>query len=1107
MKNLIGAGWALTALLCVACGGTTPPPPPAAAPAVTSFTASATRVQLGQPVTLAFTAEHADRVDLVDQTGAALEYKGDASAGELTLSPATTSFFVLRASGPGGRDSAFVQVAVDEDLKEVFLVAVPPMVESGEPSQLLWSAFASRTALIQTSAGGQLPLPQGAGTGMLEVTPERTLVYSLVAAGADSQKKLTATAEVKVRPTLDAFSVSPAAARAGETLTLSWKTRGAAEVTVTEATFGELTRAAFPAETPQVNAGAFAWTVPATRPSGEPLEDGFPLRFVLTVKQTNPGVTLSRTLDAYVGEGPRIIEFNAPAAVTSGKPLELSWRTHNAVKLQVLVGGGVVYEPLPAQTAQIAKGAFTLPKLAADAQVSLRIWSHLGGQATGTRHVQVVAAPVVTAFNMPGAVNQAGDPAATSWTTQNATQVLVRVQKGPAVFRTQTASQVTAGSTQLYPGLRTTFVLEAYNAAGDFAVAERTVEVNFPGQLTVDPTPAVRGTPVTVDWDLDGSMLAQLVGDVRQVPVKLNPGMDFYDLHSHVDAKVLHFDDADDDVAQLSVDRSFSFTLAGAVHRKFFASTNGFLSFSNVGALPQNVPLNGAGAPSNLLAPFWDDLHLDAGRVLYLVEGQGFPRRLVVQWDEVRPAADPQGELTFQVQLWETGEVHYGYKTLQGTDAAGQSASVGWRLNGSLNHELSVGGALLTEGDELLWFSSGTPQGQLVYQPSHGGNFTFFGRLQSGAWVVYSARMNVIPAGSVLVNEVMVQPDASAPLGKWVELFNSSDEDVDLAGARLTSVTTSTSWVIPDDTVIAPGGYLVVGESLDPNENGNAPVTLVWTDLTPDNTGSETLVLEANEPISQLGWTQGNLVPGSSLQSPEKAIATGGTPITCTRTQTYNAAGAVGTPGAPNETCYPYSLVSIPVAFRDISTTATPLFAASWNDTGVQVDISAAPLSYFGGAPSPTMRVVSNGWILLGTSTLSSLTNKTGPTSSTPVGTIAVFWDDLQQASWPNSNVFVQRMNPGQDTAVPAGHWIVQWNAVNHYNKVGDDLNFQAKLFDSGVIEYHYAGMTSGSSLNYADGNSATLWLEHPTGASALPIGINQPVIQPFTAYRFTPKN
>ena len=82
-----------------------------------------------------------------------------------------------------------------------------------------------------------------------------------------------------------------------------------------------------------------------------------------------------------------------------------------------------------------------------------------------------------------------------------------------------------------------------------------------------------------------------------------------------------------------------------------------------------------------------------------------------------------------------------------------------------------------------------------------------------------------------------------------------------------------------------------------------------------------------------------------------------------------------------------------------------------------------------------------------------------------------------------------------------------QWAHVRHYStSPADDLNYEIKLFEDGSVEYHYGAMVSGTSDNYADARSASVWFENPTGSQALVIGLNQPVIRPNTAYRFVPR-
>ncbi|MGQ0505613.1 MAG: hypothetical protein ACT4TC_09860, partial [Myxococcaceae bacterium] len=113
------------------------------------------------------------------------------------------------------------------------------------------------------------------------------------------------------------------------------------------------------------------------------------------------------------------------------------------------------------------------------------------------------------------------------------------------------------------------------------------------------------------------------------------------------------------------------------------------------------------------------------------------------------------------------------------------------------------------------------------------------------------------------------------------------------------------------------------------------------------------------------------------------------------------------------------------------------------------------------------------------------------------------FWTDLEHAE-PGANVFTQRIAPAVDPANPAGHWIIQWHRSSHYGHSDENLNFQVKLFDDGTLEMHYAGLLA-ESLSSAAGGEATVWFEDPTGTHAQVIGVNQPVLQPNSAYRFTP--
>jgi hypothetical protein len=119
---------------------------------------------------------------------------------------------------------------------------------------------------------------------------------------------------------------------------------------------------------------------------------------------------------------------------------------------------------------------------------------------------------------------------------------------------------------------------------------------------------------------------------------------------------------------------------------------------------------------------------------------------------------------------------------------------------------------------------------------------------------------------------------------------------------------------------------------------------------------------------------------------------------------------------------------------------------------------------------------------------------------------IAAYGDDLQ-GYWIDSEIYTERIAAGADPLTPAAHWIIQWEHWSHYN-VGDNLNFQLKLFDDGTIEVHFAEMSSASVDQYGSGGSAVTWVENPAGSQALVVNANSltPGITPHTAFRFVPR-
>ena len=214
-----------------------------------------------------------------------------------------------------------------------------------------------------------------------------------------------------------------------------------------------------------------------------------------------------------------------------------------------------------------------------------------------------------------------------------------------------------------------------------------------------------------------------------------------------------------------------------------------------------------------------------------------------------------------------------------------------------------------------------------------------------------------------------------------------------------------------------------------------------------------------------------------------------------------------GTPGTDSTCGFGYSWQEVEFGYYDIAPVGTlqvPSIDPSTTPQ-VNVDLSSAPFPFFG-VPRPMVRLSANGYLTFDLAATSSTFSSTYPSTSAPNAVIAVFADDLGGRR-VDAAIYSRRVPSGEDPFAAAPHWIFQWS---HWaNVADDDLNFQAKLFDDGVIELHFAQMTSGaSSIPTGTGVGATTWVENPSGTQALVLNANSatPGISPFTAFRITPR-
>lgn len=1071
------------------------PAPPPEAPRIGSFTASQTRTSPGEQVTLTFTTTGASEVELIDDSGRFIQLEGGVDSGTATVAPTRSAFYVLRATGAGGRDSAFVQIAVNEPLKDLFLIAVPASLDSGEEGQLLWGAPGASSVTLTTSEG--MPQPLTGSTGSVVVSPAVTERYTLTAQGAPGTPPLTALTEIQVRPVLrDAAVAAPNGVQPGETLTFSWTTAGAARVTVSEQTFGPLTAITDPAG---VASGTFDYTVPLTLPNGIALTDGLLLHFV--VSATGGDVTVTRTLTAVVGDLPSIEQFAAPEAASAGRSFPVSWRTINATQVTISVGGLAVFQTLPGAQAAVDQGSVSLPVPPVQTEYTFAATNDRGARVTRVFQVRPVAPPAITSFTLTSAVTTLGDPATARWTTMNATRLQLRLENGATLAVVSSASQVASGSVVLTPATSARVVLEAYNAAGDLAAESRAV--SFSGSpVSVTPSPVERGAQATVSWTLGSAGVLETVGLASPALAPITGSTRFVDLAAMTTATELVMPDTTNGAAQLTPPDGFRFPLLGTVQPALYVSVNGFLAFAPPAALSTNADFTATNSAPSMLAPFWDDLAMGpASKVLYLLQATANGERfLVVQWDRFQRSGDPASELTFQVHLYETGQVAFVYGALSGSLS---SATIGVKdaaAEVAQQYAYNSGTTVPAPALELNWFTGGPADGSQAFVAAGNPRIEFFGRTATGL-VPVSGEVRTFGAGDVTVTEVMPLPESSvASTGQWLELRNNADASVDFAGLRVSALGSSPDggFVIGGGAVVPPYGYLVIGQSTNLADTGGAPVSQMVSDL-PLSVPDSVRVSLGNTVISTLPWDAG--VTGSSLQLMEDVMVAAGRSPICTRTLTtsFGPAGAIGTPGAKNESCAPYSITSIAGGFLP-APAGSEILTSITSDDGHGVATLPVPFTYFGTAFT-TFSLSTNGFITFGgTLTTSNFTNNAVVATTEPNGTVAVFWDDLVRDTGKNA---MWRL---------ADRTVISWENFRLISTLATNtrINVQLHLLDTGALEFHYGTLATTlpaqATIDRVGGNSATVWLERPDGVVAVPWRINQlNGVVPNSGVRFTP--
>ncbi|MER5702813.1 carboxypeptidase regulatory-like domain-containing protein [Micromonospora sp. NPDC002296] len=162
------------------------------------------------------------------------------------------------------------------------------------------------------------------------------------------------------------------------------------------------------------------------------------------------------------------------------------------------------------------------------------------------------------------------------------------------------------------------------------------------------------------------------------------------------------------DDAVATVQLPFAFPFYGGAYRSAWVDTNGVLSFTDPGG---SHPYTGGGQlpapadPNALVAPFWDDLVVDASAsVRTATTGTGSGQRFVVEWRNVHRKGNTAQRLSFEAVLAPDGTVSTNYDQLDNAAEKGANAIVGIEADaGEDGLTYSAGEPVLANGQAITF--------------------------------------------------------------------------------------------------------------------------------------------------------------------------------------------------------------------------------------------------------------------------------------------------------------------------------------------------------------------------------------------------------------------
>jgi hypothetical protein len=299
---------------------------------------------------------------------------------------------VTNTDGLKGTASTVVstQAAVATPATIVEFIANPASITAGQSSTLQW--ITQNVTSVSIAPGiGTVNAPS---SGSVAVSPTATTTYTLTATGPSGTSTqtvvVTVTALPASTPQIIRFEASPLTIQPGQQSTLSWTTSGASTATISG-----LGSVALNGSTTVSPTATTTYTLTATNSAGQ-------------------SVSSPVTVSVVPASVPQIVAFTAvPSVLTAGQSSQVCWQVINATTISITGIGSNLNGTACSAVTPSATTTYTLTA------------TNASGSTSGNVTVSVGQLQILSFTANPTWSTAQGSPVTLSWTTQNATSVVL----------------------------------------------------------------------------------------------------------------------------------------------------------------------------------------------------------------------------------------------------------------------------------------------------------------------------------------------------------------------------------------------------------------------------------------------------------------------------------------------------------------------------------------------------------------------------------------------------------------------------------------------------------------------------------------------------------